>query len=177
MDFKKFNEIAELVGMTAIVLSLVFVGLQLKQSQQIAIEEHTNFSNERQNAIRSLVVANAEIWHRACAGERLDPAGQVVAAKIYGAWIDHVMAEYGLRAEGVRQSERSQQRIVEEFAAQHWIYPGLMQLAQSRRKWHNGVVETSGFGDEFVERVVSRGEDLRSNGIEPEIDTAWCGRT
>ena len=163
--------------MTAIVLSLIFVGLQLKQSQQIAIEEHTNFSNERQNAIRALVVANAEVWQRACAGEQLDPADRVIAAKIYGAWVDHVLAEYGLRAEGVRQSLSSQQRIVEEFAAQHWIYPGLYRLAQSRRKWHNGAIETAGFGDEFVDRVIRRGEELRSSGTEPDIDTAWCGRT
>ena len=45
--------------MTAIVLSLLFVGLQLRQSQQVAVEEVISYSNERQNAIRELIVANA----------------------------------------------------------------------------------------------------------------------
>ena len=38
-DFKKFNEIAELVGIVAIVASLVFVGMQMRQSQRIALAE------------------------------------------------------------------------------------------------------------------------------------------
>ena len=165
------------MGMAAIVLSLLFVGLQLKQSQQLALEENVNYSNERQNAIRDLIVANAEIWHQACAGEPLDPVSRIIAAKIYDAWIDHVVGEYGLRAEGVRQSDESRQRIVEEFAAQFWIYPGLRELSQSDRDWHNGAVETSAFAGEFVALVIARREELESNGVKPEIDTAWCGRT
>ncbi|MDX2478727.1 MAG: hypothetical protein QNK24_00150, partial [Desulfuromusa sp.] len=35
----KWKDIAELIGITAIVLSLVFVGLQLRQSQLIAHSE------------------------------------------------------------------------------------------------------------------------------------------
>ena len=37
MKFKEWNEIAELVGIAAIVASLIFVGLQMKQSQEIAV--------------------------------------------------------------------------------------------------------------------------------------------
>lgn len=37
MDFEKVKEVAELVGLAAIVASLIFVGLQLKQSQDIAL--------------------------------------------------------------------------------------------------------------------------------------------
>ena len=36
MKFEKFNAVAELVGIAAIVASLVFVGLQLRQDQVIA---------------------------------------------------------------------------------------------------------------------------------------------
>jgi hypothetical protein len=172
-----WKDIAELIGMIAIVLSLLFVGLQLKQSQQLAVEEGVSYSNDRQNAIRGLMVANAEIWHKACAGEPLDPASRIIAAKIYGAWIDHVSGEYILRSEGTRQSEESRQRIVEEFAAQYWIYPGLGELHGSRRDWHNGAVETfTGFG-EFSALIRNRVEELVASGIKPEIDTAWCGRT
>ena len=39
MKFKEWNEIAELVGVAAIVASLVFVGLQMKQTQDIARTE------------------------------------------------------------------------------------------------------------------------------------------
>ena len=163
--------------MTAIVLSLLFVGLQLRQSQQLAFEEGINYSNERQNAIRNLIVANAEIWQQACAGEPLDPVSRIIAAKIYDAWLDHVVGEYTLRAEGVRQSDESRQRIVEEFAAQFWIYPGLRELSKSRRDWHNGAVETSSSLGEFSALIRNRVEELESSRIKPERDTAWCGRT
>ena len=166
-----------MIGITAIVLSLLFVGFQLRQSQQMAVEELVNNSNERQNAIRELIVANADIWHQACAGEPLDPASRVVAAKIFEAYMDHVVGEYILRRVGVRQSDESRQKIIEEIAAQFWIYPGLGELAESRRNWDNGAVETSTTSGEFFARIRNRVEELESSGVEPERDTAWCGRT
>ncbi|MDH3431772.1 MAG: hypothetical protein OEQ14_17365 [Gammaproteobacteria bacterium] len=171
-------DIAELVGVTAIVLSLLFDGLQLRQSQQVATEELVSYSNDRQNAIRELIVANADIWRKACAGEPLDPASRVVAAKIYDAWTDHVIGEYILRGSGVRQSESAQQQIVEEIAAQHWIYPGLAELAVSKRGWHGGAVETSEDESEIHRaRFLRRFEDLESSDIKREGDPAWCGPT
>ena len=176
MDFKKFNEIAELVGMAAIVLSLLFVGLQLKQSQQLAVEENVNFSNERQNAIRSLIVENAEVWHKACIGEPLDPAARIIAAKIYGAWLDHAGAEYFLRSSGIRQSEESQQRVIEELAAQFVIYPGLRELGKSKDDYGRSVDASSG-AEEMGVLIRKRADELVSRGDIPEADTAWCGRT
>lgn len=37
MDFSRWKDIAELAGLVAIIASLIFVGLQLKQSQEIAL--------------------------------------------------------------------------------------------------------------------------------------------
>ena len=177
MKSASWKEIAELVGMTAIVLSLIFVGIQLRQSQQLANEDRVNYSNERQNAIRELIVANADIWHRACEGEPLDPGSRVIAAKIYDAWLDHVAGEYVLRADGVRQSDEARQKIVEEVAAQFWIYPGLWELSEGRSNWHHGVVVTRSGSFDLGARIRARLKELESRGISPEGDTAWCGRT
>lgn len=178
MNRASWKDIAELIGITAIVLSLIFVGLQLRQSQQLATEELVSFSNDRQNAIRELIVANADIWRKACAGEPLDSASRVIAAKIYDAWTDHVIGEYLLRETGVRRSDSEQQQIVEEYAAQHWIYPGLAELAMSRRNWHEGAVETRSVGGApHRARFLNRIEELEASGIRPEGDPAWCGRT
>ena len=177
MSNNSWKDIAELVGITAIVLSLLFVGFQIRQSQQLAMEEQINNANERQNAIRELIFAYPEIWHKACTGEPLDPVSRVIAAKIFDSWIDHVAGEYTLRASGVRQSEASRQKIVEEIAAQYWLYPGLEELGNSRLDWHQGAVVTNpsrlGLGILIRERL----DELRSNGIKPKGDTAWCGRT
>ena len=78
MEFKKFNEIAELVGIVAIVASLIFVGLELRQSHSIAkAEVMANYlanSTEKNSAI----IAEPDIWARGNAGEELTPAEQAV---------------------------------------------------------------------------------------------------
>jgi hypothetical protein len=177
-----WKDIAELAGIAAIVLSLLFVGLQLKQGQQLAVEDRVNYTNERQNAIRGLIVANADIWQKACMGEPLEPASRIIAAKIFDAWTDHMNGEIVLRNDGIRQSTDAQQKIVEEYAAQFWVFPGLLELAESRGQWDNGAVEThdssarSLLGPIF-DRIEDRVEYLKSTGVSPSIDTAWCGRT
>ena len=47
MKFREWNEIAELVGITAIVVSLVFVGYELRQSTAIARSDaYSSFSSQ-----------------------------------------------------------------------------------------------------------------------------------
>ena len=177
MNRVSWKDIAELIGILAIVLSLLFVGLQLRQSQQLAVEELVSYSNERQNAIRGLIVDNAEIWRKACMGEPLDPTSRIIAAKIFEAWTDHVIAEVILRRDGVSRSDRSQQRTIEEFVAQLWIYPGLSELGRARGEWHGGAVETSSNDGELGARIEKRREELRARDFKFEGDPAWCGRT
>ena len=59
-----WKSIAELVGIAAIVASLVFVGLQLKQSQEIAIAEQ--YQNRADAALEfwiSMAQSDATIAH------------------------------------------------------------------------------------------------------------------
>lgn len=71
MKLFTWREIAEVIGITAIVASLVFVGLEMRQSRDIAIGEG-NLANaavqiERNNAISEY----SDIWSRGNAGEPL----------------------------------------------------------------------------------------------------------
>ena len=67
-----WKDTAELIGIAAIVASLVFVGLQMMQARDIAISDGNlaNAANkiERNNAI----VQNPDIWVRGNAGEELN---------------------------------------------------------------------------------------------------------
>ena len=78
MKFKEWNEIAELVGIAAIVGSLIFVGLQMKQAQEIGNAERrlSQVANgiELQNSINEY----ADIWVRGNAGEDLDESEAVI---------------------------------------------------------------------------------------------------
>jgi len=73
-----WRELAELVGILAIVASLVFVGLEMRQSREIAIGEG-NLANaalqiERNNAI----IGNSDVWVRGNTGVHLTEAEIVV---------------------------------------------------------------------------------------------------
>ena len=82
MDFKKFNEVAELVGIVAIVASLVFVGLQMQQSQRIALAEIEATRASTAIEMASLISDNAEVWARGIADEELDHSEAVIFRNI-----------------------------------------------------------------------------------------------
>ena len=63
---------AEFVGIAAIVASLIFVGLQLKQSQEIAIAETYMSILSSEIEVRNAVNAYADIWAKANSGSELD---------------------------------------------------------------------------------------------------------
>ena len=73
---------AELLGMAAVVASLVFVGLELRQSQDIArAEMHaSNLANILE--VRTARMSNAEIWIKGNANEELTPAEAEIYAQL-----------------------------------------------------------------------------------------------
>lgn len=72
VDFRKFNEVAELVGIAAIVASLIFVGLQMKQESDIAQNEVSLGVYATGIEINNLMSEHADIWIRGSRGDELD---------------------------------------------------------------------------------------------------------
>ena len=82
MDSAKLNDWMQVVGIFALVASLVFVGLQMRQARDIAISEG-NLANaaikiERNNAI----IENPDVWVRGSSGEDLDQNDETVFRNI-----------------------------------------------------------------------------------------------
>ena len=72
MDFRKFNEVAELFGIAAVVASLIFVGLQMKQASDIAQNEVSLGIYATSVAINNEMSERADIWIRGSRGDDLD---------------------------------------------------------------------------------------------------------
>lgn len=70
--------VAELIGMTAIVLSLVFVGLQLRQSQVIAENEVGLQELENRIEAHGQINEHVNVWAKGLAGEKLSNEDAVV---------------------------------------------------------------------------------------------------
>jgi len=67
-----WKDIAELVGIAAIVASLVFVGMQMKQSQQLALAESAQIMRANGIELASLQTQHIDVWIRGNSGEKLE---------------------------------------------------------------------------------------------------------
>ena len=78
MKTMKWKSLAELMAMTAIVASLIFVGLQIRQEQVIALSEINLSLLDSQIEFNNSINDNADIWVRGNAGEDLDQAERII---------------------------------------------------------------------------------------------------
>ena len=80
-DWKSY---AELLGLTAVVASLIFVGLELRQSQAIAEAEMTSNALANIIEVRNSIIGNAEIWNKGNENKELTPVEEVIYAELVG---------------------------------------------------------------------------------------------
>ena len=83
MDSQKLHDWLQVIGIAAVVASLIFVGLQIKQSDEIALAEVLESVATRAIEERALIAANADTWQKACLGEQLVAQERLIAANIY----------------------------------------------------------------------------------------------
>lgn len=77
--------IAEIIGAIGVMVSLVFVGLQVMQANQLAREAAEQKQIESIGSLSRILAENphlAELWARAMAGEKLNPAELVSATSM-----------------------------------------------------------------------------------------------
>lgn len=175
MDSKRLHDWLQVIGIAAIVASLIFVGLQLKQSEEIAHAEVL------QNVVaigieeRALIAAHAVTWHKACLGEQLTAQEGVIAANIffnyvqnsYNSWIR--IRETGIGGTGA-------QYFIDSSAANIHRYPGFMQMFLSYREWSELGVRSAGeLVTEYLAAVRQRVSELEELEPNPTADVMWCG--
>lgn len=78
MSTPNWKGTAEFVGVVAIVGSLIFVGWQIKQEQDIALAEINLALLSSEIEINIAIGENAEVWAKGNAGEELTRAEQIL---------------------------------------------------------------------------------------------------
>ena len=71
MKFEKFKDVAELIGIVAIVASLIFVGLQMRQEQRIALAEAFNSTLMSRFELAEAFKDDIDIWLAGSSGQEL----------------------------------------------------------------------------------------------------------
>ena len=82
LKFADWKNIVELVGIAAIVGSLIFVGLQLQQADKIARSEADNSVADRYIEIRNTIIENAEVWEKGNSGSELSASDRVIYSNL-----------------------------------------------------------------------------------------------
>ena len=74
MRSANWKDAVELIGIAAIVASLIFVGLELRQSQRIALVESAVNRSALNAEVDNAIIENIEIWRKGNSGEELTPS-------------------------------------------------------------------------------------------------------
>jgi len=130
---RNWKEITELAGIVAIVVSLVFVGMQLQQTQAVAIAEMD--ANDLANQIEesNLMIENADVWVRGNADEELTPVESVIYERLIQITNNSfysVIQQYI----GLVGSEEIRETFIVEFAAFLYENPGARRVWRAREE-------------------------------------------
>ena len=77
MKSANWKDIAELIGIAAIVASLVFVGMQMRQDQEIAIVESRGDVTATMAELADSLKGSGHIWKKGLDGDSLTDAEQI----------------------------------------------------------------------------------------------------
>jgi len=173
MDSAKLNDWMQVIGFFALVASLIFVGLQIRQDQEIAIVEAVSHRFENAEALANLVHENSVIWTRGLDGEELSTEDFAIFSAITKVVEEHY-----------RQTYIRFQRIgpfSPELAAQDYAYvlyhrPMLRRLFEARAEFmgtRDKTFEVDRRGRNFLKIVDTILEDLDSRGVPTTVDNLY----
>ena len=175
MISEKIHDWLQLVGMVAVVASLIFVGLQIKQSDEIAIVELLDSAADRKFQLNTLRASHADVWQKACLGGELSSSERVIASSIYfsflqdnwNAWLRKSMTGYG--------SARPEY-LTDVVAANLHRYPGIKKISLSYVDWrtNNSDFDTE-YTPIYLQAIRTRLAELEQLEANPEYDVMWCG--
>lgn len=127
------KDVAELLGLVAIVASLVFVGMQLQQEQEIAIAEgYSSYFSSRIEVANS-VKDNVSIWERGVAGDELEAEEAAMFALLVFQVNESGVQGY-LHTQLV-EGEIGAEFIVQEFARFLYHNPGARKVWVTRTEF------------------------------------------
>ncbi len=160
MDSAKLNDWMQVIGIFAVVLSLIFVGLQMRQEQAIAKYQGFSDFNATMLEYANIINDNREVWIKGLSGAELTVEDQV-SFETVGFAVYQKFAGLHRRATAL-PGGRSPVEIARQLAADMHLYPGLDVYIHDRCSHLEGI----GFVPEFCFDVVEQYERI-SNGEYP----------
>lgn len=114
----------QVLGIFALVSSLVFVGYQLKQDREIAVVDTYGAITESTEYLAELIDQSADIWQRGLNGEELSSTDRIKFAALAKAVQIHFSSIY---IRWMRIGPGRPDVVARSYAYALYIYPGLRQ--------------------------------------------------
>ena len=175
MNSQKLHDWLQIIGIAAVVASLVFVGLQLKQSDEIALAQVYESAAARGVEQRALIAAHADTWDKACLGEQLSESEKLIAGSIFFNYVQNSFNSWArFRETGLGGG--GSQFYVDSYAANIHRYAGFKQMAISWSDWGDLGARFDGeLVKEFGAAIGRRLDELEQIEPSPNADVMWCG--
>ena len=151
-----WKDIAEFVGIAAIVGSLIFVGLQMRQEQNIAVVDTFGTVLESNDIALTLISAHTDIWERGLQGDELTSSEEIeFSAMVRAVWGHHIHMAIRFSRIGPGDPEI----IQNSFAYALYIFPGLRRVWDAEDNFiehRNAAFERQSERNSYVRGVRAR---------------------
>ena len=157
--------------------SLVFVGLQVRQTDTIASLEGQEYAVQRHYDMLSLMTEFAEVWQRGCSGEELNTTERVQFAKILAVYQNNNFAGWR-RLHLSSYRDGSSDYNINASAANIHRYPGFAATYHALAEWRDlGQDDLGPVYKEYRRLIAARLEELAESEPEPVYETELCGHS
>lgn len=145
----------ELIGISAIVASLIFVGLQMQQDREIATSATYSTLVESTSNIAELVERNADIWEKGLDGVELSATERIrflAIARVVQVHFANVYIRW------LRIGPGNPDYVTQTYAYALHVHPGLRAARDEQRLFMNagGTLDGREFSSAGMERNVDR---------------------
>jgi hypothetical protein len=129
MTQEKLKNLLEAVGFLALIASLIFVGLQIRQDYTIARAQNAADFDDTMIEYARVINANRDVWIKGLEGAELSLPDQVTfEAVAFAVWqkFSGIHRRSGLLSEG------NELGVARQIASELFIHPGLRKYILSR---------------------------------------------
>ncbi len=117
-----------MIGITAIVASLIFVGIQLRQEERIALSQIAQADQASSTEIDLAIVENAEIWLKSNSGDSLNEVERLIMNRLVSALYRRARLETNMR----RSLGQYEDLSIVDFAIELHENPGARAIWEMR---------------------------------------------
>ena len=145
-----WKSVAEFVGIAAIVASLIFVGVQLRQDRQFALAENAADFDDTMIEYSSVIRENREIWLRGLEGAELSLEDQVVFESVaFAVW----QKFSGIYRQSRFLYQTSGMMAARQLAGELYTYPGLRKYVLSRCRHRESIGQVIPWCDDVRDQL------------------------